>query len=260
MDEKNKKDFKTVIAIIFVISVMVIITYFSTEHKKDNNEYDKYSYKNREMSYEEFNKEYSEFSEDFDIGENNYYRYEEDAFSMKYSSRIDVDYKLQTEDKKLYIFLTNNTALEVIDAKVGIVYYDIDGNIIDTDYRYEYNLEKGNECCETEYIRSNRIEDVKIVVNAKESNRDISIANQVKTEVIGEDKDMKIKVTNESDYTIERITGEIVFYDEEDSIVSSSNIYIYDKIKPKASKTDKIYAYKKKYTKYKVYINSIEIQ
>lgn len=258
MDEKNKQNLRIVIAIVFVIIAMIVISYFFAEYRKDK-EYDKYSYKDHRMSYEEFNKEYSEFSEDFDIGENNYYRYEEDAFSMKYSSRIDVDYKLQKSDKKLYIFLTNNTTLEDVDAKVGIVYYDAEGNIIDTDYRYVYDLEKGNETCQVEYIRSERIVDVKIVVNAKESDRDFSIGDKVKAEVINDDDKMKIKVTNESEYAIERVTGEIVFYDAEDNIVSDSNIYIYDKIKPNGSKTDEVYTSKKDYNKYKIYINNIEI-
>ena len=259
MDGNKKQDLKIVFVIVFIVIAMIVIGYFFSENKKDEG-YRNDHYKKEELSYEDFSKEYSEFSEKFDIGEKNYYQYEEDMFSMKYSSRIEVTYKVQKEDKRVYIFLTNNTALEVIDAKVGIVYYDEEGNIVDTDYRYVYGLEKGNETCYTEYIRSKRVVDAKIIVNAKESDSDIKICDKVKAEIIDSDgSKMKVKVTNESNYAIERVTGEIVFYDVEGNIVSSSSIYVSDKIKPNDSAEDEIYLYEKKYNSYKIYINYIDI-
>ena len=127
-----------VLAIIIALVIAVFIINYEDNEYNNENLYNYNSYK----TYEEFNKEFSEYNTDIDISKNNYYEYEKDLFSLKYSSKIGEEhyYKkiedaqlLNYEKNELYIFLTNNSDLEVLDAKLSIIYYDKDGNIIDTE-------------------------------------------------------------------------------------------------------------------------------
>lgn len=264
---KTKTSFIISLVVLVIIIALVIVVFILNyeENKYDNeNLYNYNSYK----TYEEFNEEFSEYNTDFDISKNNYYEYEKDLFSLKYSSKIGEEhyYKkaedaqlLNYEKNELYIFLTNNSDLEVLDAKLSIIYYDKDGNIIDAESEIISGLEKNVQTCNVVKIDSKRVNDVKIIVNARESNRNKALIQKIKTNVVSKDKEFKINFTNESDYNLKAIDGIIVFYDEENKVISSSSIYLYDGLNKNSSKEEKVHIFNKKYNNYKVFINSINV-
>lgn len=256
----------SLVVLVIIIALVIAVFIINYEDNEYNNE-NLYNY-NSYKTYEEFNKEFSEYNTDFDISKNNYYEYEKDLFSLKYSSKIGEEhyYKkaeeaqlLNYEKNELYIFLTNNSDLEVLDAKLSIIYYDKNGNIIDTENEIISGLEKNVQTCNVIKIDSKRVNDVKIIINAKESNRNKALIQNIKTEVVDTDREFKLRYTNESEYKLKSIDGIIVFYDEENKIVSSSSIYLYDGLNKNSSKEEKVHIFNKEYNNYKVFINSINV-
>lgn len=252
------------IIIIFIVLVIVLPIISNNKYQYNNKDlYEQDSWK----SYEEFNKEYSEYNTIFDVGEKNYYKYENDLFSIKYSDKIKEEHYFNNKENdlllnnrnELYIFLTNNSKLEVLDAKLGIIYYDNNGEIIDTDTKTVYGLEKSNQSCEVVSVNSQRVKDVKIIINAIENKRTKGLIQNLKTQFITEGRENKVRVINESNYTLKAVQGLIVFYDSDNNIIFSNSIYIFDDIKPNSSKDDEIYIYNENYSNYKIFINNINV-
>ena len=252
------------IIIIFIVLVIVLPIISNNKYQYNNKDlYEQDSWK----SYEEFNKEYSEYNTIFDVGEKNYYKYENDLFSIKYSDKIKEEHYFNNKENdlllnnrnELYIFLTNNSKLEVLDAKLGIIYYDNNGEMIDTDTKTVYGLEKSNQSCEVVSVNSQRVKDVKIIINAIENKRTKGLIQNLKTQFITEGRENKVRVINESNYTLKAVQGLIVFYDSDNNIIFSNSIYIFDDIKPNSSKDDEIYIYNENYSNYKIFINNINV-
>lgn len=268
--ENNKNKLWIVIGIILVIIIIGMGVYIVV--KNDEDQYDNKDIYNYDSwkNYDEFYKEYSEYNQDFDIGEKNYYKYENDLFSIKYSDKIGEEHfvkkgnnsnSYEVNRNELYVFLTNNTELEVIDARLGIIYYDKNGEIIDVDSKNIYDLEKSNQICEVIPINSERVEDVKIIINAMENNRKKALIKELKAEITDEEKFI-IKVTNESEYNISSINGVVVFYDSENKIIASEDFYIYDTLKKNKSVEKQLMFYDRKEineSKYKIFINEIRL-
>lgn len=265
LNDNLKNLFIIVLIVIIIMGIGIVVFIINNEQYYNENLYKQDTWK----SYEEFKDEYSEYNTEFDIGKNNYYEYENDLFSAKYSSKIGEEHYYKNvedsqsvyyEDNELYIYLTNNSELEVLNAKIGIIYYDKDGNIIDADSENIYGLERNVQTCNVKRVYSKKVKDVKIIVNAMKTDRNKALIEKVKAEVIDDDNDkFKVEVTNESDYTLKSVSGLIVFYDEENKIVSSRPIYLYDDLNKKASEEEEIYIYNKKYTHYKIFINNINV-
>ena len=263
----NLKNF-LIIALVVIIIIGIGIVFFIINNKAEYNNEELYGH-DKWKSYEEFKAEYSEYNTEFDIGKNNYYEYENDLFSTKYSSKIGEEHYYKKvedtqsgyyEDNELYIYLTNNSELEVLNAKIGILYYDQDGNIIDTDSENIYGLERNVQTCNVKRINSKRVKDVKVIVNAMKNDRNKALIEKVKAEVIDADSDkFKVIVTNKSEYTIKSVNGLIVFYNEDDKIVSSRPIYMYDDLSKKSSREEEVYIYNKNYSHYKIFINSVSV-
>lgn len=268
--ENNKNKLWIVIGIILVIIIIGMGVYIVV--KNDEDQYDNKDIYNYDSwkNYDEFYKEYSEYNQDFDIGEKNYYKYENDLFSIKYSDKIGEEHFIkkgnnsnsyEVNRNELYVFLTNNTELEVIDTRLGIIYYDKNGEIIDVDSKNIYDLEKSNQICEVIPINSERVEDVKIIINAMENNRKKALIKELKAEITDEEKFI-IKVTNESEYNISSINGVVVFYDSENKIIASEDFYIYDTLKKNKSVEKQLMFYDRKEineSKYKIFINEIRL-
>ena len=265
--EENKKNnilFKSinckwlVVAGLIIVSIVVVIFLII---ELDNNKYDEYrSESYRAIDYNDFMDKYGEYAEEFDVTEHNYRHYEREAFMLKYSDQISFEEEYVPEDKTMYVFLSNNSEFEYIGAEIGVVYYDINGVVVDVETTTILDLEKGIIRCETIENEISTAVEAKVIVKAFESYNKTGAVKDLEYEAKEDKKRNKIylKCTNNGNKEVSYINGCILFYDKEDKILFNDYIYLNNKIKPKETIEEdlSLFLYNKEYDHYRIFINS----
>lgn len=242
---------KYIVIIIIVLFCLLLMGYGWLAGKNNETFEDK---KSDTTTYDDFKKEYSEYNwNDEEIREDNYYLFEDEFFSRKYSKFLECEIKRVNKDAFLIL---NNTSDEYLGSvKTTIIFYDENNQIIDVRTEYTNDIEYGGKRVKIltrfplEYARVdffNEIDKAREISNLRISN--------IKCEL---DSDGNIIITNNNTEECEGIYGMVFFYDEQENITDWSSFYLTDGIKPDESKTEKLYNFPSSYTSYEVIISSI---
>ena len=259
MDNQDSKEVKIVLIIVLSViaflSLIIGVGYFVGRDSISSDEEDYIrdaSPSDEDLYYEQ----YKEYIEEYDVSPDDYYTYDSDFVKQSNINAFETSVEQISENKEILLFAKNISDKIIPNATFYVVLFDEEENIINVMSSYAYSVEPDDELCLEMGKFTLNYSSFKVFVDAKNAGRR---SKGSRDDFVGEiSKDgnkYTLTVTNNGTATHRSVSGVVVFYDENDKIVDSSNFWL-DKIGPNESETESLYVTVPN-VKYKIFYSDI---
>lgn len=254
MQRKEKNNIFKITIIFFILIMLLIFFYVLVKNTNSNKDIED---ENSYISYDDFIKEYDEYNwEDYDISEDNYYSYEDEFFSRKYSKMIECE--IIKVNKDAFLIINNNSDEYLGTIRTTIIFYDENNQIIDIANVYSNELEYGGKRIALIYKFPLAYARVDFFNEVDKPDKIPELrASNIQCELITDEKSKYAKITNNNTERCESVNGIILFFDELGNAISYSNVYVSGGIESNESKMENLYNCPASFDSYEFIINSI---
>ena len=259
MDNQDSKEVKIVLiivlSVIVFLSLIIGVGYFVGRDSisSDEEDYIRDASPSDENLYYE---KYKEYIEEYDVSPDDYYTYDNDFVKQSNINAFETSVEQISESKEILLFAKNISDKIIPNATFYVVLFDEEENIINVMSGYAYSVEPDDELCLEMGKFTLNYSSFKVFVDAQNAGRrSKGSRDDFVGEISKDENKYTLTVTNNGTATHRSVSGVVVFYDENDRIVDSSNFWL-DKIGPNESETESLYVTVPN-VKYKIFYSDI---